>query len=460
MFEVTTLEPSQEASDFNRIMDNGSTFAEVALEPKTTKHAYTAQERQEKLETLATYSPEVLSKTTVKELRKLSSGLLNNVNSLGKTQLVLTILELTKETREAIAEQRRLDVLKKEATALELLAATKEPTAKAIRETHKASFNYITPVKHAKNITDKLYDIVSNDRIDNSARLLNIGVLAQDWLETMLRRGELTSVRSNVSDVRKALDEELCSRSDSLHQEKLKEAVAAFKQAMSIKFQPYQEAYNASRRSTTADKARNQVDVNGKAILAKATNILERIKKGEPIDAYNTGLALAAVTGRRLSEVFGRATEFTVIDNNTVSFKGQLKARNDALRKDLAFDIPVLVDSDLVITALTYLRTLKDKSGNTIILEDPEAIKRKHGKPVSRTVETYGWKVECKELTFKTLRDVYAILCEEKYKDHESHKGLAPNAYIARILGHSEGSVDVATVYQKYRLVQDNLSQL
>lgn len=413
--------------------------------PKVT---LSIQERQEKLEQLALIDPSVLAKTSVKELRALCSGVITGTHGLNKTELVLAIQELVKPTRDRLEQERQLAIAKKEAEALELLAATKEPTAQAVRETHKATFTYISPNDHAKNILGKLLKIVSNLKIDNDAKLINIGVLAQDFVKTLLSRGEVTSVRSNLSDVRSELEKQLQEFTDSLHYERLKEAVSAFKQGMSITFEPFQTAYNLSRKATVVAKAHNQTAVDGQTLLAKATDVLNKIADGVPVDAYNTALALAAVTGRRLSEIFGTATEMTAVDYNTVSFKGQLKARNDSMRKDTAFNIPVLVDSALVITALSYLRTLKDRSGQSMIYDDPEVCKAKHGKPVSRAIVKYGWNTVCQELTFKTMRDIYAVMSLPRKPE-----GMTDNAYLAQILGHDPNNIEVATVYQKYYLV-------
>lgn len=417
-----------------------------------TKTALTIQERQAKLEQLATIDNMILAQTTVKELRALTAGLIDRKSQAtgkdkNKVELVLAIQELVQPTRDRIEQERQLELARKENEALALMAATKTPTAQAVRETHKETFAYRSIDDHAVYILGSLVTIVSDLKADNETKLVKIGVLAQDFVKTLLSRGEVTSVRSNLSDLRKTLDTLLEDKANSLYYENLQEAVKHFKQGLSITFEPYQAAYNASRKAKVVAKANEQTPIDGLVLLTKAADVLTKIADGLPVDAYNTAIALAMVTGRRLSEIFGTRTEFTQVDCKTVAFKGQLKTKDDVLRKDTAFDIPTLVDSSLVMSAYSYLRNLKNKQNEPICLEDPEDIKNKHGKPVSRAIAKYGWNSVYDKLTFKTLRDIYALICLQNKSE-----GITDNAYIGRILGHDPSDIETASVYQKFYL--------
>ncbi len=471
-FSIQSQEPSPEASVFNRelgLVDDREKAPKVEpvttpkTDPKTAPKTaakstaktapLTVQERQEKLDQLASIDPAVLAHTTVKELRTLTAGLIDRKSiatgkDKNKVELVLAIQELVQPTRERIEQERQLEIAKKEAEALELLAATRTPTAQAVRETLKEKWVSLTPAQHAKNILDVLETVVSDLKTNNEAKLVKIGMIAHDFVQTMLKRDKVTTVRTNLSDTRKELKTQLADRVNSLHYENLVEAEDQFRQALSISFEPYQKAYNSERKAKVVEASNNQVAIDVQPLLAKATDVLNKIADGLPVDHLNTALAIATVTGRRLSEVFGTRTEMTAIDYKTVAFKGQLKVKDDVLRRDLVLNIPTLVDSSLVISALTYLRSLRDKNNESYCLEDPEAIKKKYGKPVSRAIEKYGWDSVYSELTFKTLRDIYALVCLQN-----KPKNMSPNAYVGSILGHDPNQLETASVYQKFYLV-------
>ena len=70
----------------------------------------------------------------------------------------------------------------------------------------------------------------------------------------------------------------------------------------------------------------------------------------------------AVVTGRRVSEIL-KTAQFDLVSAHSVMFVGAAKRRNESI--PLKFEIPTLVEANLVIDAISRLRTQLDTSGLT-----------------------------------------------------------------------------------------------
>ncbi len=89
------------------------------------------------------------------------------------------------------------------------------------------------------------------------------------------------------------------------------------------------------------------------AIVVRAEDLLTRSRLWEDLV-----VGLAVVTGRRLSELL-KTGQFYAEQPYTVLFAGQLKQRAEELKP---YEIPTLCRADLVIAALSRLRSLLDCS--------------------------------------------------------------------------------------------------
>lgn len=405
--------------------------------PKTTTQL-TVQERQAKLEELAAIDIAILAKTTVKELRVLAQGLLTGIHSLNKTELILKIQDLTQETRDRLAEERRIELARKEAEALASLAKTKEPEAVALREAHKATYKPEPISDRVEWTFEKLLAIAKRTQ-GTDTKMLEVGSLAASYINALEQRHTPSTIKSMLTDVRKALRAALEAHQGTLYYNDLEYIVERYLDALGIHFAPMMQALRTKNIVDVAAASNARIAIDGDTLVAKATDILKKISEGWQVDPINTALALATVTGRRLSEIFGNTTKMEPVSIDTVSFTGQLKARHDVLIKDTAFEIPVLADSRLVAIALGHLKS----SGAT--MDDPENIKNKYGKPVSRAIKKYGWNSVYAGLTFKDLRAIYAVMCLGRKPEE-----VTPNAYLGRILGHSPDDVSTANAYQKF----------
>ncbi|MEI5603973.1 protelomerase family protein, partial [Streptomyces brasiliscabiei] len=100
------------------------------------------------------------------------------------------------------------------------------------------------------------------------------------------------------------------------------------------------------------EKHENVIKINGDHIKELSTKILS--EKDPSYTDIAVGLALA--TGRRANEIMKTAS-FKKSGERSLMFEGQLKTHNRYLFEEIgAYEIPCIVDSDLVIKGLKLLR--------------------------------------------------------------------------------------------------------
>ncbi len=141
-----------------------------------------------------------------------------------------------------------------------------------------------------------------------------------------------------------------------------------------------------------------QLIENPRAIVARAESLLHSSRSDELI------VALALVSGRRLTEVL-KTGRFFPKTANTLIFDGQLKRRDLDVKP---FEIPVLVDAELVIQAWRRLRGLEDCTK----LEN-EAVTQKYSRIAGETASRcfaglIPQKSERENLYTHAFRAVYA----------------------------------------------------
>lgn len=150
-------------------------------------------------------------------------------------------------------------------------------------------------------------------------------------------------------------------------------------------------------------------------------------------------VCLAFATGRRMAEVHGAGTSFSICDKpGFLTFKGQLKTKG---RGELeAYDIPSLLEPELVLRMHEKLKML----GKADYM--PEDVNRMLSKELSTRLtpelqEMYQ-KVGIK--SYKDLRDIYASKIAEQRPVH-----MTETVFIAKYLGHGENDLSTAQTYQK-----------
>lgn len=166
---------------------------------------------------------------------------------------------------------------------------------------------------------------------------------------------------------------------------------------------------------------------------------LKCLHSGSYIDKI---VGLCGVTGRRLSEIGSTAT-FTKVDGETVNFIGQLKGRH--LEKD-NYNIPVLVDPDLIIATLVQLRAVQPD-----LIDNPDLCKKRTSSKVN---------IKCKKLLATYLKnpsskDLRKAYCAIIYSMYHANRKTSELVVFSRLCGHGERDTVTARTYMKY-IVDDN----
>jgi hypothetical protein len=181
-----------------------------------------------------------------------------------------------------------------------------------------------------------------------------------------------------------------------------------------------------------------------------AVDILVNLKPTDKKTLWgDVAIALMLVTGRRQAEIFSSAV-FEVSSENTVFFLGQLKTKGKNERASAGYDIPVLAPPSSVVDALKWLEE-KGKRAETPELahkrfspkivpffQVPQELYEVVARP---PIDEQAAKGE--RLTSHLCRQIYGQVAASRFKPNH----MTRSAYIASILGHSEGDLDTIKSY-------------
>jgi hypothetical protein len=189
------------------------------------------------------------------------------------------------------------------------------------------------------------------------------------------------------------------------------------------------EALNAISDEKFEAGLQNQQQIeNPRAVVARAESLLQSSRSDELI------VALALVTGRRLTELL-KSGRFFPKTAYTLVFDGQLKRRDLDLKP---YEIPVLVDAEMVLQAWRKLRTLEDCTK----LEN-EAVTQKYSRAASESANRLfagliPQESERENLFTHAFRAVYAQIAVHWFCPKYVDEKLYANA----ILGHFQATTE------------------
>lgn len=204
-------------------------------------------------------------------------------------------------------------------------------------------------------------------------------------------------------------------------------------------------------------KLHSQILINPKWVSDFARDLLVR---QTPSDS-DLCIGIALATGRRLTEVMKTAV-LKKVDDKTLLFGGQLKTKNRHLFEEITpYQIPSMVDADIVVKALKKLRrnTGKDQLNYTNALgedvkktvADGDIKDYYHNRAVHKRYESTinrGMRAELQNGYF-SLKDCRALYTEVTYEEH-SQDGESRSAYRHRVLGHS--LIETQLHYEAFQL--------
>lgn len=239
--------------------------------------------------------------------------------------------------------------------------------------------------------------------------------------------------------------------------------------------------YQQLRRIATADDKKNlgrrqraQIMINPDFTVSIAESVLLTVKNN-PDDANFTDViaALAIATGRRLTELC-KTAQFRADESmtpNTVIFSGQLKTKDRKLLGDAKpYAIPTLVDRDLVISGIEWVRGQQKESEVSYLDGTGHNVRCKilgqsvddiyHNRAVSyhyknQVADAVRRLFRCRLISIKEVRAAYTEIGYDLYK----RTGESRSAYRTRVLGHAIGEDGEASSsqlhYETFTLSRD-----
>jgi len=192
--------------------------------------------------------------------------------------------------------------------------------------------------------------------------------------------------------------------------------ITNFGRALSEHFAPYKAAQSEQYREKVTERRQpeNRIEIDLTNSLKFAHTVLTDIKNGNDANWMDVSCSIALATGRRMGEVHLSAS-FEKINDYTVAFKGQLKGKSRRVKigekalpiKEVVFEIPTLINSDLVCHALDWL----DKKGKRFPKdEDPERVNRRFSKTLNQHCKEFDIFPE-DERTYHKFRAAYFRAC-------------------------------------------------
>jgi hypothetical protein len=276
----------------------------------------------------------------------------------------------------------------------------------------------------------KSSDYISKAKIFNSLKKLNPVQFAEylyNIFDNAVNRGELvpSSIATNIkTTLFKTLDEMLEDSTYHL----TKETVLEIKEAIKEHNKPYNFAKKDLERQKInqyAVKAEKTLDAN--PIIKWALDALESTRH------EHQSLALSILSGRRMVEIYGDNTSYSLGENGLITIKGIAKKKDDS--NDNCDFIP-LCDSKKWLTVWENLEC-KGKTAKQVNETNARMISRNYPK-------------ELKEMgieKFKDSRDFYAGLCITSFSELDY---AMPEHFTMMLMGHESG--ESTKYYRKYEV--------
>lgn len=158
---------------------------------------------------------------------------------------------------------------------------------------------------------------------------------------------------------------------------------------------------------------------------------------------------LAFVTGRRMAELH-MTGGFTAVDAATVRFTGQLKEKHKDNALSIAgYDIPVLVDSALVIAGMQWLADAGKRLDP--LKHETRLVNSRYSKELSvEAANVYNrcfaeqYTAHADRFKYHSFRQMYGLCVGRAFRPDS----IEQVAYLASVLGHSDSDPSTSVRYQ------------
>ncbi len=395
-----------------------------------------ASEQAQKRQDLARYTEEDLKGMTVTRLRELAVGIVPNVAKMRKTQIVTELLAATQAERVIVALVPD--------TPVEAIAASQALVKEFRKDVNKALGDLAQKIymEFRTLVQSRIKDDGTWDEkiYGDLASLANRVVY---WLNTHkglqkennYKLDYTTKLRYRTHIVN-LLTEQLNTEQGSLYFKQLESCLDYFKRQIRIQLSDLTVQKQNDGKLGIAKRKESKAQISFKPLHDFAVTVLSSLDKLKPSQWKAVSVSLAITSGRRMAEIHLSSTQFELVDNRHVMFTGQLKAKGTAAEyfsKNPAYEIPTLVDAELVVLAHEWLKS------NGKVVDNPERADRRYAKDLSDFLKAIRkqWEVKHEFFTYKGFRSIYALTCNQVFNNGNPDNAL----YLARILGHGRGEL-------------------
>ena len=408
--------------------------------PTMTVSTLTIDERQSKLEALASYSPETLAGSTVRELRQLVAGVVTAPNKFRKADLLSYIADLTADIRFA----RRIQQETAAIAAAELQERNQELEAAALSPASPDGYRAAAGITSVEDIIGRYLAALDapttlygcSEEVDKLVTAADI--LAVKYCFEQQVCYQPTTRKSNTTKMFKALDEWQNSPESTFNIGAIKVAVMRFKKQVSAINKDQNIAITANYVADVKTRIDGRKYIKALPLLERAVTALENLS-----DYREVAVALALVTGRRMGEIMSSGVFKLSETPNHILFSGISKGRGSTAGNDsIEFDIPVLAEPELILKAIQYLIDGGYRP------DDIKDVNRLYSKPLSRQMVKWS-ELSGQPMEYKSLRALYATVCFEKFAESTENE----NSYFAKILGHGEKDIATAFSYMVWNII-------
>lgn len=397
----------------------------------------TATECQAKLETLASIDPDILAKTTVRELRELVRGVVTSVSKLNKTELLDHIADRTAAIREAnriALETAAIGAAQLKERNAELEAAKLSPANTEGYRNALGIESFLDTIETVKTTLDAVAR--KNEGFDHLCDAVDNVALKYCFEQSIAYQP--TTRKSNNTELFKALDIWFKNLQGGAVDDDIKTTIARFKSKVGAINYDANKVISKEYRDSMKPRIDGLKDIAAQPLIDRAIMELENLS-----DYRNVAIAIAIVTGRRMAEIMAVGRFELSYKEGYLHFSGQSKTRGSTVANSTEiFDIPVLADPAIILKGIWYL----EEGGYR--LETTDDVNKKYSKSLSRKMVEWS-EFAGVQMEFKSLRALYGSVCFQRFAVHPKKE----SSYLSEILGHGEKDITTSFSYMIWNVI-------
>ena len=392
----------------------------------------TIEQISQKREVISKYDQQTLEMMTIPALKKMASGILPGHSKMKKTELISGLIAATKPERvlAVMVPDTPLDVIETNTLKARESAEVNEELTSWTKSLYKEFREVIQANWDGSKWNERIHGDIAA-LAHRIMRFLDNQQGSQDDGGTAF-----TTKLRNRTRICNLLTDLVRSETGAIHYPQMESCLEILKRQIRFQIKDITNQKKGLQERRLAVRKKEKITVSFKPILEFSQAILRQINDMKPSEWRKVSIALAIATGRRMAEIHLDSTKFEYVNKTTCKFTGQLKVKGGAeeyFTKNPSYEIPVLVDAQLVVNGHEWLKA----KGKTVLTT--QAANTRYSKDLSDTMKALKNKlgIEHNFFTYKGLRTIYAQVANHIFNKDDRDNML----YLAQILGHGRGEL-------------------